>query len=46
MTAFLLTAALLQDAPPWSEDVPAARAQALKEGRPCVLILHVDASAL
>ena len=32
--------------PPWLTDVKAAREAALREGRPCVLIAHVNSSAL
>jgi hypothetical protein len=32
--------------PPWWTDVKAAREAALRAGRPCVLILHADQSAL
>lgn len=31
---------------PWLTDVKAARESALREGRPCVLILHLDSSVL
>jgi hypothetical protein len=32
--------------PPWWTDVKAAREAAFRAGRPCVLILHADQSAL
>jgi hypothetical protein len=31
---------------PWRTDVVAARRAALRQGKPCVLILNVDSSAL
>ena len=31
---------------PWRLDLHEARASALKDGKPCVLILHVDSPAL
>jgi len=31
---------------PWRSNVAASRAEALKAGKPCVLFLNVDASAL
>ena len=35
-----------QDAPPWRTNHVAARAEAREEGKPCVLLLNVDARAL
>jgi hypothetical protein len=32
--------------PPWRTDVRAARREALREGRPCVLLLNIESSAL
>lgn len=37
---------LANEAPPWRLDTREAREAALKEAKPCVLILHVDSSAL
>lgn len=39
---------LLQDEPqvPWRTDVEKARQAAMLVGKPCVIILHVDSSAL
>lgn len=48
-TLFLASASFAaagEMSPPWQTDVRAARASALKEGKPCVLIVHVDAPAL
>lgn len=41
----LLLSMLVQDAP-WKDDLQATRDAALKAGKPCVLILNVDSSAL
>jgi len=35
-----------QQQPPWSTEVQAARKTALKEAKPCVLILNGDSGAL
>ena len=49
MTIALMTAlVLLQDEAqaPWRTDVEKARQAAMLVGKPCVIILHVDSSAL
>jgi hypothetical protein len=45
--AFLIlsVAVALQDEAPWGTDAAAARRRALEDGKPCVLILNVDARA-
>ena len=42
--AFLLL--LSQEASVWRSDVAAVRAEALKAGKPCVLLININASAL
>ena len=48
MIATALFSALLlsQEISVWRSDVAAVRAEALKAGRPCVLLINIDASAL
>lgn len=43
----LLLAAWDQETkPPWRTDLAAARAEAVKSGSPCVVILNIDSHAL
>ena len=48
MIASVLLSALLlsQEVSVWRSDVAAVRAEALKAGKPCVLLINIDASAL
>jgi hypothetical protein len=42
MIGLLLALSVSQDPSPWRLDVTAARESALKQGRPCVILLALD----
>ena len=45
-TALASILLLSQEAPAWRSDIAAVRAEALTSGKPCVLLININASAL